>query len=853
MNKDALGARCRQTAEAALGAIEWVADNTQTVRPEAPALTREFRKHAAVARRLQAAVERPMCAGVFGPSQAGKSYLISALARAGTAPLVAEFEGVPDGLDFVRHINPEGGQESTGLVTRFSIRRHGTVPGFPVALRLLSQTDLVKILGNTFFSDCDLSEEETPDAEKIGALIAAARQAAEGRPVDTLTEDDVWDLQEYFEQRFKGVAHIKALQAAGFWAQTAEIAPKLNAQNRAKLFQLLWGEIEPFTRLYLSLHAAIEQLGFQTDACAELDALVMPENGAIRRRQDSIIDVNTLAGLGEEGGGGALQVATRAGRPVSLPRASVTALVAELAITMRDKPWPFFDHTDLLDFPGARSREIIPDVRRYLKQPGALEGLFLRGKVAYLFERYCADQELTSMLLCIGPSNQEVRTLPGIVKEWIDTTHGPDPETRAKNQTALFLVLTKFDAEFAEAAGQSESSEARWSARLNASLLGFFGKVHDWPFNWHPGRPFDNSFWLRNPNFKAKHILDYGPKPEELEIGIRKSEGARIARSREEYLANPNVKAHFRDPARAWDEAFRLNDGGVTYLAEQLSPVCNPEIKLGQIAARLANQRQAMRERLARYFVGGDLDAQRTQRLARAEEIIAALKACAGARRFAKLLSAVQVNDSELADVLYGVERDMTSGASVDVLGADREGRFADAIMSHWLERARSLAETPAMCRYFMIPEALAQDFVNELSVGAKRLDLRGEILQRIRESRNVRRRLGESIAKPALLAAETLNRYVAWLGFEPGKGGERPEAGQGDARRKIFPPAQLVTGMPHLGETPERHDLPYFEDWFAAFRRLVEENSMDQGGQLVDIEQNKRLGELIGKLEAAR
>ena len=42
--------------------------------------------------------------------------------------------------------------------------------------------------------------------------------------------------------------------------------------------------------------------------------------------------------------------------------------------------------------------------------------MFLRGKVAYLFERYNVEQELTGMLLCIETSNQEVRTLPAMVK-----------------------------------------------------------------------------------------------------------------------------------------------------------------------------------------------------------------------------------------------------------------------------------------------------------------------------------------------------------------------------------------------------------------------------------------------------
>ena len=106
-------------------------------RQEQRALNREFRRFATAARKLEQAVARPMCVGVFGPSQAGKSYLVSVLARPGEKPLIADFDG--QGIDFIAEINPEGGKESTGLVTRFSLTRQAHPPGFPVCLRLLSE------------------------------------------------------------------------------------------------------------------------------------------------------------------------------------------------------------------------------------------------------------------------------------------------------------------------------------------------------------------------------------------------------------------------------------------------------------------------------------------------------------------------------------------------------------------------------------------------------------------------------------------------------------------------------------------------------------------------------------------
>ena len=56
--------------------LTWLDDNAERVRQEKAGLTKEFRRLAAQARRLEQAVQRPMCVGVFGPSQSGKSYLI---------------------------------------------------------------------------------------------------------------------------------------------------------------------------------------------------------------------------------------------------------------------------------------------------------------------------------------------------------------------------------------------------------------------------------------------------------------------------------------------------------------------------------------------------------------------------------------------------------------------------------------------------------------------------------------------------------------------------------------------------------------------------------------------------------
>ena len=60
-----------------------------------------------------------MCVGVFGPSQAGKSYLVSILAQPRRPAAAGAFGD--QSYDFLREINPPRQRESTGLVTRFGL------------------------------------------------------------------------------------------------------------------------------------------------------------------------------------------------------------------------------------------------------------------------------------------------------------------------------------------------------------------------------------------------------------------------------------------------------------------------------------------------------------------------------------------------------------------------------------------------------------------------------------------------------------------------------------------------------------------------------------------------------------
>ena len=644
MKPELLAKNCRETASLGDEAIKWLSDerNAETIGRTRESLIRSIRLTSMRALRLEKAALRPMCVGIFGPSQAGKSYLVEVLARPQTGKLRARFDGV-EPLDFLQDINPGGEKEATGLVTRFTIRppEIRAPSGFPVRLRLLTEADIVKIIGNTFFLDGDQTKEDVPTAEDVSKALGAVKPVGSAGTA-TFDENAILDLQEYFQKHFAGARYLDALPQ--FWSEAQRLASKLDLNGRVALFSLLWGAHPELSRVYRELAFALEQLGRPEEAFCPIEALLP--------REGSIIDVATLNGLGKPSEDLLPVVSSQNTSPLNLPRSVLAALTAELRIEIVENPRPLFQETDLVDFPGARSRQKV-HLSDFLEQnPNAVKELFLRGKVAYLFDRYVAEQELTSMLLCIRPSNQEVVTLPDLIDNWISLTHGRTPEARCNRPNLLFLVLTWFDTHFVDKAGDAgQEPGLRFRNRLDASLLDFFGKAHVWPRNWTPGKPFDNCYWFRNPNYPAEAIIRYDGQ-KEVEFLPEKKE--RIVELRQEFLSIPEASAHFRDPAKAFDEALKLNDGGAGYLVQNLERVSRPELKLQQIAAGLADLRRDLQAQLFRFYVPLDFGKRLQERRAAADRVLDALESAVMEGRFGILMRSLLMDPSDLTEVIFG-------------------------------------------------------------------------------------------------------------------------------------------------------------------------------------------------------
>ncbi len=877
---DRIAAGCLATAEAARDALAWIADprNAAKVSQDRAAMAGKLRRVASEAGRLARSATRPTCVGVFGPSQAGKSYLISILARQGSKPLVAAFDGErasePLHIDFIEDINPMGGDESTGVVTRFTIHKLPSPAGYPVCLKLLSQTDIVKILVNSYFQDGDQEYESVTDAATLEGLLATAEARARPAPTDTLIAADVWDLQDYLARNSGGAA--TASGPGPFWERIAAVAPRLDLPARAELLSVLWGRHETYTKIYLRLAEALAKLRFAADAFVRTDALVPS--------RDSVINVNALDGI-HDADARALDVATADGTVASLPRPLVTALVAELRIVCRDKPQPFFEHTDLLDFPGYRTR-FKKDLRKYFREAAdtASKDVFLRGKVDYLFQRYTGELELTTMVLCVPDSVMEVASLPKAIETWVGLTHGVSPEKRLGKPNLLFLALTKFDRTLELKAGDrrdmfGEKLGIRFSASMNP-----FSKVEpSWVRQWWPRQPFRNVFLVRNPTVQFRGVIEYDGKHE---VRIVPGEDGRLADLRAAFVSLPVAAEHFADPGSAWDALMTLNDGGAGRLAAELSRVCVADLKLGQIAARLGEIRRDVLDTLARYHVSDDWATRRAERLAFVDQVLFAdLNECAERARFGSALRGLMIDASDLHAALTetlnrtGVEglaedaRDATLAAPprrVGPFGArkaapaatqidapasgprpDRWSRLADAALARWAGFLQMRTEDAVFARRIGIGAASLREMTAEIGAAARRLKLAERVAAELRLRAGPNEQ-NEAIARKAALVAEGLiNRFVSELDFDRVSPAQQIERFREDLDEPVFAPRPVAFDASGIGADPAEFTNRFMEQWGRAFRTTVSHNAVAQTGTLEEAEQNTRLGKILVALAA--
>jgi len=879
-------------------AITWTAD----VRGSAPRLDNEaddlilsLRRVRNNARRLGGVSALPMTVGFFGLSQAGKSYLISAMAAGANGKLETRLGG--QRLDFLTHINPPGGgKEATGLVTRFSRTAAPGPDDFPLELKLFAEVEWVKVLANSFFNDFNPEKVQYRfDDKHVAELLAELNKRRALNRVPGVTEDDVVSLWDYLQDNFPG--SLSAL-SGHYWSAAVGLAPWLSLEDRSRLFSIFWGEIPELTAAYQDFARALASLNHAERVFAPLSALVREQPGGGLSQADSIMNVEMLERLGRADQSITVRpfVSGELGAAVELSLPQLAALTVEMVFPLIEATAePVFEQVDLLDFPGYRGRlsvESLDDVRRAVssEDASAVAQLILRGKVAYLFERYTDSQEMNVLIVCT-PSNKQsdVTSVGPVLSRWIDKTQGFTPEQRARRKPGLLWVVTMFDMRIASDLDKGEDLlRLGWGSggMMKMCMLERFGQ-YDWLQEWSNGQPFANTFLARKPQMKVT-FLDLAEG--NTEQAISASAEASLALMRTTFCEDETVCRHIANPEQAWDAMLKLNDGGIGRIAQYLSSVALREVKLTRIAEQLDDILHTLSVRLGRWFQGegaGELEKKRQiaqqiyqtlwPRRALLGELLDHLNLPQDLLRTLYLHAQDDAqNDAQPADEPAAAQ-DAPSAAlnlgdsldeddGFDLFGAPpsplansapaapvprgSEAQFAQAVLREWISHLRHLPENQALMTFLGFDKAAIEALVDELITAANRLDLEGQLLRGLTGIERIGTRREQLVGRQVLVATHLLGDFVGWLGYADQPAAERPISRIAPGRPLFDASPALATGsLPTLADKPLDYNRLHSGDWLLGLAYIAEGNAGHSAGLEISPDQNEALGKLLDRL----
>jgi hypothetical protein len=676
--------------------------------PEAQAL----RDLSVRARKLTRAWSRPVCLGLFGPSQAGKSFLVGALLshELGTLKVRAK----SGEFDFLREINPAKGVESTGVVTRFST---GTAPAPLVKhdfeCSLLSLGGVLESLATGFLVECT---SPATSGERIDRAPEGARQQA-GPPASAVyleAWDAVWhDIGKKYQDRHPYLNDLRrhAAFAGGAWKKDVK-----TTQGWLLVYSLLWGGpgyAPDVDILFRALVAGLDGVGHAPRVEVQLDHVRASSDGV------SVIDAACLNSLGTARSVVSV-FAPDTRRDVAIEPGVLSALIAEIRLPLSPKPGSLLERADILDFPGGRALKGINGFGQAELSTGRLDNaieVYKRGKLTFLFEQYALDREITVLCLCSpGPTKPEAVQLQSQVESWIKIRHGgPVPSSSTEiEHPSLFLALTKFDMSLG--ALRSDNAKDRWDSRVQEACIDFWARSQNsWLYHWGgKGKPFTNIYWIRNPYADQMKSL----KPGEADYETIK----------QGYMQSRAVERHIKDPKEKWaavegDDAGGLPKSGVPLLASALKEKLAEDVKVRELAGEAHHIREDLVALLRALTPSKDEAEERARVRESAEALISAIKRemtrrCSGAV-FGELLQALIVPE----DVLEAeVRKAWDQVAPMSIKTSDKVKKVLAHVLRWWTVEASARTRRSSLD----LPQGLVDTLMREVCGSKKLLPLVG-------------------------------------------------------------------------------------------------------------------------------
>lgn len=575
------------------------------------------------------AIEGNPAAAMFGESQAGKSYLVSALlSEAGNSFKILDGKG--NEFDFKNQINPRGNEmESTSIITRFSTKYKWVNQDYPIIAKLLSPTDIILVICEAFYNNLKVNKPLSFDEikDKISHFENLYINKSECQKL--IIEDDVFDIEEYFENNFSKLVYNN-IKDANFFEKISALVTKIAPEEWKDVFSLFWNFNPQLTKLFDDLIKQYKQLNF-------VDTVYLPID-AVLRDKGTLLDVNRLDEIYGAFNGQEPEYSSNTlifykdkngnNKEIEFSKPYLCALTAELIFVLPEKTKndkPFLAQTDLLDFPGTRRFESSSEDNISDK---SLTVLLRRGRVDYLFNKYSSNERINALLFCQNHKQSNQSVMPEKLNRWIGNMIGKTQEERENFKSPispLFVISTWFnkDLEFdfsTDKLGVTQSLNERWSQRFTKTLEEQIFKVHEYPWliEWTISKPyFQNIFLLRDFEKSGTDVQNcssifkgYNENKWETEEIIPDSYINFRKDLRQSFIEYPFVKRHFENPESSWDSAADINEDGTNLIIEKLTSAAdniNPA-RMAKMRTELNETTRTILAELLKYFHSNDKD-----------------------------------------------------------------------------------------------------------------------------------------------------------------------------------------------------------------------------------------------------
>lgn len=559
---------------------------------------------------------------VFGGSQVGKSYLIKNLLSLEGQPFVIKNDQTE--YDFLRDINPPGvGAESTGVVTRFTINDEIRFREFPVKIKILSPKDILIIILDSFFLDLKKITSFI-NSKDLNTHITAFESNYVSHKQEKLTEYDVLEIKEYFENHLsRHTILFEGLIDTRFFERIGKIINGFEFQEWNNIFQVLWASNLELSKLFVKLISGLERLKFDSVAYLPFKEVL--------RDEGEILDVKRLKELNHSTEQTTVKLDNEA--EVIINRSLITALTAELVFSIPRElvdTKDFLANSDLLDFPGARSRlaleiqdinsEIIPD-------------MLLRGKVSYLFNKYSDDFNVNNLLFCTNDKQLDVNEIPSLLFNWISKNVGANSHERTlslkeASVPPLFVVFTFFNNQLKfdttndhEYARDYQKLDYKWDIRFNRFFANeIVTQTKDWHVNWtKENENFKNFYLLRDFKYSADSFDGF--EESGFEVKLKEDRVTFLDKLKQSFLNFDFVKKHFESPQNSWENVSNLKHDGSALIIQNLAQVSNNLTKTNHYVNKLNDIISRLKPELEKHLHSDDLSLIRARKMKNVNEI----------------------------------------------------------------------------------------------------------------------------------------------------------------------------------------------------------------------------------------